>query len=417
MLVLGSLGPRRDQVRELEAARRLGATRDQPILATHVLPGRHPPLEVLADVVQVEVDRGPAPPGDPVLGRRLEHELDGGPVERVAAHELLEQLVDVLDHSQASWLTRASRQPGAGIRRGRRHRPIGQIRPPDRVSGRSLPGPSRDASVATTGVPSGKGPRMPNYLSPGVYVEEVEAGSRPIEGVGTAVAAFVGLAARGTGQPADPRHELEPVHPDVRRLHRGLVPRARRVRLLPQRRRRRVRRARRRRRRDAHAKAELPSAADKDEARLPGRRARGRPRRQRHHDRRPAVLGDGREQLQARRQPGGKAVETFDNLTTGKGKQNVVTVVKAQSKVIAIEEVGTAQRARRRDGHLAVRRRRRRAGPGHRRRLRRQPGRPHRLRRARGRRRGHDAQRPRPHGCLPAGRSSTSRASRRSSSR
>ncbi|ADG75151.1 tail sheath protein [Cellulomonas flavigena DSM 20109] len=38
---------------------------------------------------------------------------------------------------------------------------------------------------------------MPTYLSPGVYVEEVEAGSRPIEGVGTSVAAFVGMAARG----------------------------------------------------------------------------------------------------------------------------------------------------------------------------------------------------------------------------
>ena len=38
---------------------------------------------------------------------------------------------------------------------------------------------------------------MPQYLSPGVYVEEVEAGSRPIEGVGTSVAAFVGLAHRG----------------------------------------------------------------------------------------------------------------------------------------------------------------------------------------------------------------------------
>lgn len=38
---------------------------------------------------------------------------------------------------------------------------------------------------------------MPTYLSPGVYVEEVEAGSRPIEGVGTSVAAFVGLAAKG----------------------------------------------------------------------------------------------------------------------------------------------------------------------------------------------------------------------------
>jgi phage tail sheath protein FI len=38
---------------------------------------------------------------------------------------------------------------------------------------------------------------MPTYLSPGVYVEELEAGSRPIAGVGTAVAAFIGLAERG----------------------------------------------------------------------------------------------------------------------------------------------------------------------------------------------------------------------------
>jgi hypothetical protein len=38
---------------------------------------------------------------------------------------------------------------------------------------------------------------MPSYLSPGVYVEEVDAGARPLEGVGTAVAAFVGLAADG----------------------------------------------------------------------------------------------------------------------------------------------------------------------------------------------------------------------------
>jgi phage tail sheath protein FI len=38
---------------------------------------------------------------------------------------------------------------------------------------------------------------MPQYLSPGVFVEEVDAGSRPIEGVGTAVAAFVGIAASG----------------------------------------------------------------------------------------------------------------------------------------------------------------------------------------------------------------------------
>ncbi|MGI8683972.1 MAG: phage tail sheath family protein [Acidimicrobiales bacterium] len=35
------------------------------------------------------------------------------------------------------------------------------------------------------------------YLAPGVYVEEVSGGSRPIEGAGTAVAAFVGLAEKG----------------------------------------------------------------------------------------------------------------------------------------------------------------------------------------------------------------------------
>jgi phage tail sheath protein FI len=38
---------------------------------------------------------------------------------------------------------------------------------------------------------------MPSYLSPGVYVEEVDSGSRPIEGVGTSVAAFVGFAEKG----------------------------------------------------------------------------------------------------------------------------------------------------------------------------------------------------------------------------
>ncbi|MFF2921494.1 phage tail sheath family protein [Streptomyces celluloflavus] len=38
---------------------------------------------------------------------------------------------------------------------------------------------------------------MPTYLSPGVYVEEVSSGSRPIEGIGTSVAAFVGLASTG----------------------------------------------------------------------------------------------------------------------------------------------------------------------------------------------------------------------------
>ena len=37
----------------------------------------------------------------------------------------------------------------------------------------------------------------PEYLSPGVYVEEVDRGTKPIEGVGTAMAAFVGFAEQG----------------------------------------------------------------------------------------------------------------------------------------------------------------------------------------------------------------------------
>jgi phage tail sheath protein FI len=38
---------------------------------------------------------------------------------------------------------------------------------------------------------------MPEYLSPGVYVQEMPSATRPIEGVGTATAAFVGFAASG----------------------------------------------------------------------------------------------------------------------------------------------------------------------------------------------------------------------------
>ncbi|MCP2163338.1 phage tail sheath C-terminal domain-containing protein [Goodfellowiella coeruleoviolacea] len=44
---------------------------------------------------------------------------------------------------------------------------------------------------------------MPEYLSPGVYVEEVDAGPRPIAGVSTSTAGMVGVTVRGpyTGKP------------------------------------------------------------------------------------------------------------------------------------------------------------------------------------------------------------------------
>ena len=42
---------------------------------------------------------------------------------------------------------------------------------------------------------------MPEYLHPGVYIEEIERGPRPIEGVPTSTAAFLGEAERGSIKP------------------------------------------------------------------------------------------------------------------------------------------------------------------------------------------------------------------------
>ena len=42
---------------------------------------------------------------------------------------------------------------------------------------------------------------MPEYLAPGVYIEEIERGPKPIEGVATSTAAFLGETARGSVKP------------------------------------------------------------------------------------------------------------------------------------------------------------------------------------------------------------------------
>src|SRR5271165_2563771 len=38
---------------------------------------------------------------------------------------------------------------------------------------------------------------MPQYLYPGVYVEEINTGNAPIEGVSTSIVGFLGVAERG----------------------------------------------------------------------------------------------------------------------------------------------------------------------------------------------------------------------------
>ena len=60
---------------------------------------------------------------------------------------------------------------------------------------------------------------MPEYLSPGVYIEEIEIGARPIEGVSTSTAGFLGETLRG---PEEPR--LITGFEQFKRLYGGYVP-------------------------------------------------------------------------------------------------------------------------------------------------------------------------------------------------
>ncbi|HET9530846.1 MAG TPA: phage tail sheath subtilisin-like domain-containing protein [Blastocatellia bacterium] len=60
---------------------------------------------------------------------------------------------------------------------------------------------------------------MPEYLSPGVYVEEIELGPRPIEGVSTSTAGFLGETLRG---PLEPR--LVTGFEQFKRLYGGHLP-------------------------------------------------------------------------------------------------------------------------------------------------------------------------------------------------
>lgn len=59
---------------------------------------------------------------------------------------------------------------------------------------------------------------MPEYLSPGVYVEEIEIGSKPIEGVGTSTAGFLGQTERG---PTAPRLVTSPG--EFERVYGGII--------------------------------------------------------------------------------------------------------------------------------------------------------------------------------------------------
>ena len=185
---------------------------------------------------------------------------------------------------------------------------------------------------------------MPKYLSPGVYVEEVEAGSRPIEGVGTAVAAFVGLAARGPmntptlvtnwaqfvttfGDFMEGSYLAHAVYGYF--LNGGGACYVVRI----------------------GGDAPMPRAGG-DRGRQ-GRRStsyriqrpRVRRRRQPDHGRGDRGHRAADDTFKLTVTAPGQAREVYDNVTTKRGKTNVVTAVKEQSKLIPLEEVGTAARS------------------------------------------------------------------------
>ena len=61
---------------------------------------------------------------------------------------------------------------------------------------------------------------MAEYLSPGVYVEEFESGSKPMEGVSTSTAGFIGLAERG---PVEGVPQLVTNPADFHRMYGGYL--------------------------------------------------------------------------------------------------------------------------------------------------------------------------------------------------
>jgi hypothetical protein len=199
------------------------------------------------------------------------------------------------------------------------------------------------------------GGAMATYLSPGVYVEEVPAGARPIEGVGTAVAAFVGFATDGpfnTPTLVSNWEKFTETFGDF--VEGGYLAHAVYGYFLNGGGNCYVVRV------GGSGNDGNGAAGTGPQAVLGGYRVVARPVAKGRvtpeltvevSDHAAPGGGEGqpppeeRFTLQVKR--GGKVAETFEGLTTKRGKGNVVTVVREQSKLITIEEVpGTPWRCR-----------------------------------------------------------------------
>lgn len=201
-----------------------------------------------------------------------------------------------------------------------------------------------------------------SYLSPGVYMEEVSSGSRPIEAVGTAVAAFVGFAERG------PLHEPVLVTnwtqfkqnfgdfvEDYYLAHAvyGYFQNGGGVAYVV-----RVGGASgngsgngQASGRAALPHAQLPSAGDGAPALTIS--ARAADATDLTVEVAPASE-EGEDTFKLVVKQHGQPVETFDNVTTKRGANNVATVVRQQSKLIVIEETKGKALALPKSGEIAL---------------------------------------------------------------
>lgn len=196
---------------------------------------------------------------------------------------------------------------------------------------------------------------MPQYLSPGVYVEEVPSGSQPIEGVGTAVAAFVGLSEKGPfneptlvtnwtqfsttfGDFVEGTYLAHAVYGFF--LNGGGI--AYVVRIGQQ------------GGAQPKARAELPAAGQNG---LPSVRVNAAAEGPTGNNLNVEVADaseptDETFKLVVKR--GAAAEETFDNVSIKRGKTNVATIVNTQSKLIQIEEVKGGELVRPANGNYAL---------------------------------------------------------------
>ena len=169
VLVLGALGPRRDEVGEAEELRLRPALLDDPVLVADGDLADVVAVHVLADVVEVDVDRRLVAMARPVLRRRVEvdrHLTVGGDV---TLHEGAQGGVELVEHPGSHDAPfRPRRECPPGQRRGRSICPVRQsstgsrtrrkrLRPdpgrrcdhdPDRNEARRTSGDGRDAAEA-----------------------------------------------------------------------------------------------------------------------------------------------------------------------------------------------------------------------------------------------------------------------------